>query len=128
VPVYLSARTNAFREELEQIARIRKVKLNVAADIDSVSIRKEAALAGGALTILSGASIRREVQVEGIFAARITQPNLRRKICFVRAAENALSHAAESVASLVPETLADIVRHDMWPGAVMNQQGIPKLP
>ncbi|HYC47437.1 MAG TPA: LysR family transcriptional regulator [Burkholderiales bacterium] len=127
VPLYLSARSNSFREELERIARTRRVKLDVAAEVDSVSIRKEIALGGAGFTILSGASIRREIEAGGIFAARIAQPHLRRRICFARVSVSALSHAAEAVASLVPESLTTLVENDMWPGAMLPVNGIPSL-
>jgi hypothetical protein len=37
VPLYLSARNNGFREYLESLARQRRVKLHVAAEVDSVA-------------------------------------------------------------------------------------------
>ena len=127
VPLYLSARLNAFREEFERIARTKRIKLQVSAEIDSVSVRKELALGGAGFTILSGASRRREMRGDGIFAARIVHPNLRRKICFVRPSGSALSHASKAVAGLIAESLTLIVKQDMWPGAILPPTGTPKV-
>jgi LysR family nitrogen assimilation transcriptional regulator len=127
VPLYLSARPNAFREELELIARGKKIKLNVPSEVDSVSVRKEIALRGAGFTLLSGATIRREMLADDIFAARIVSPHLRRKICFVRQSDSALSHASEAVAGLIAESLTLIVQQELWPGAILPAAGIPKL-
>lgn len=127
VPLYLSARSNGFREHLERVARDQKIKLNVAAEVDSVSIRKDLALSGAGFTILSGATIRKEIPQRGLFAARITHPHIRRRICFVRQSGSAISRAAQEVAGLVTETLTTLVAKDMWPGAVLPAAGIHKL-
>lgn len=118
IPLYLSARPNVFREILERAARDRKIKLNIAAEVDSVAIRKHIALSGLGFTILSGTTIREEIRRRRIFAARITDPHIRRKICFVRESGNVLSRAAQEVAVLVAQALAVLAAKNMWPGAV----------
>ena len=118
IPLYLSARSNVFRDILERIARNRNIKLNIVAEVDSVAIRKHIALSGLGFTILSGTTIREEMRRRTIFAARITHPHIRRKICFVRQSGNVLSRAAQEVAVLVTQTLALLAAKDRWPGAV----------
>lgn len=126
-PLYLSARSNGFREDLEQTARARKVKLNVAAEIDSVAIRKEMALNGVGFTILSGATIRREMSQRGVFAARIVEPYIRREVCLASRNDSAMSRAAREVAALAGESLSDLIAKGLWPGANVPQAGIPKF-
>ena len=126
VPLYLSSRSNGFREALEGIARKRKTPLNVAAEIDSVSIRKDIALHGAGFTILSGATICKEIHRRDIFAARITHPPIRRKICFVRRTGGAASRAGKAVAALIGTALAGVATSEKWPGAVLPD-AIPKL-
>jgi len=126
VPLYLSARSNGFREELEGIARKRGTRLTVVAEVDSVAIRKDIALHGGGFTILSGATIAKEIHRRGMFAARITHPPIRRKICFVRRTGGAASRAGKAVAALIGDALASVATNDKWPGAVLPD-AIPKL-
>lgn len=127
VPLFLSARSNGFREHLECVARSRKIKLNVAAEVDSVAIRKDIALNGIGFTILSGATIRTDMSQRGIFAARIVNPHIRRKVCFVRRNGSAMSRAAQELAALVSESLSVLITKDMWPGANLPEAGMPKL-
>jgi LysR family nitrogen assimilation transcriptional regulator len=124
-PLYLSARPNAFRESLERVARSRQIKLRIVAEVDSVVIRKELALSGAGFTVLSGATIRDDLGNRAIFAARLTHPQIRRRICFVRHAGTPLSRAGQAVAVLVSETLAGLAT---WPGATLpGASGIPKF-
>lgn len=126
IPLYLSSRSNGFREELESIARQRKMRLNVVAEIDSVSIRRDMALHGAGFTILSGATICQVMRRRGVFAARITQPPLRRTVCFVRRSGNATSRAGKAVAALVADALEIVATRDKWPGAGLPL-AIPKF-
>ena len=119
VPLYLAARSNAFREEMERVARLKKIKLHVPAEIDSVAVRKDVALSGVGFTILSGSSIAREMREGLIFSARVVRPELRRKICFVRSNKGALSNAPRAIAELIAESLPQIVARHAWPGAIM---------
>ena len=119
IPLYLAARSNTFREEMERVARAKKIKLHVPADIDSVAVRKQVALSGIGYTILSGSSIATEMREGRIFAARVVRPGLRRKICFIRSNKGALSNAPKAIAELLAESLPQIVEHHAWPGAIM---------
>jgi LysR family transcriptional regulator, nitrogen assimilation regulatory protein len=127
VPLYLSARLNGFREELERIARGRRIKLKVVAEVDSVSVRKEIALRGAGFTVLSGATISKEISQKDVFAARNSNPHIRRKVCYVRQTGSALSRGAEAVAALIGESLSLVAKQDMWPGVILPASGIPKL-
>ena len=119
LPLYLAARSNAFREEMERIARLKNIKLHVPAEIDSVAVRKDLALSGMGFTILSGSSIAREMREGLIFSARVVRPELRRKICFVQSNKGALSNAPRAIAELISKSLPQIVAHLVWPGAIM---------
>lgn len=127
VPLYLSPRSNSFREHMERVARDKKMKLDVIAEVDSVSIRKDIALSGTGFTILSGAMIRKEIARHGIFTARLTCPCIQRNICFVRQGGGTVSRAATEVATLVAETLSILVTKNLWPGVILPAKGIPKL-
>ena len=126
VPLYLSARNNGFREYLESLARQRRVKLHVAAEVDSVSIRRELALSGAGFTILSGSTIANDMRRKSMFAARITQPQIRRRISFVRAGDASLSGAAQAIASLTRDAFAAVATPERWPGGVLPS-AIPKI-
>ncbi len=60
-------------------------------------------------------------------AARIVNPHIRRKVCFVRRSGSAMSRAAQELAALVFESLSMLITTDMWPGAMLPGAGIPKL-
>ena len=119
VPIYLAARSNAFREEMERVARVKNVKLHVPAEIDSVAVRKDVALSREGFTILSGSSIATELREGRIFAARVVRPDLRREVCFVRSNKGVLSSAPRAIAELIDESLPQIIGQHAWPGATM---------
>ncbi len=127
LPLYLAARSNAFREEVERTARQKKIKLSVIAEIDSVAVRKDLALKSRGFTILSGSSIAMEIQESKIFAARLVRPALRRNICFVRSNQSAMASAPQAIAKLIAQSLTQIVEPATWPGAIMpaNRKSAP---
>lgn len=122
LPLYLSAKTNAFRDQLERFAKERGIQLNVVAEVDSVTLRKDAALNSRVFTILSGAAVRRELGSAGAFAATIAAPELQRKVCFVRAAGASLSRAAQQVAAITARCLAAAVDDKTWPGVLYPKE------
>lgn len=126
LPLFLSARNNGFREDLESLARTRGVKFVVEAEIDSVGVRRELALSGAGFTILSGATVAADMRRRAVFAARITEPQVRRRISFVRAADASLSGAAQAVASTTRQAFAAVATPERWPGGVLPT-AIPKL-
>ena len=126
VPLYLSARYNGFREDLERIARQKKIRLNVAAEVDSVAIRKELALSGAGFTILSPATIRREMS-RHVIAVPIVQPNVRRTVCFVHRNVSTLARAEQELARLLTETLDRLLSTGAWTGTTLPAGGIPRL-
>ena len=119
VPLYLAVRSNTFREEMERVARAKKIKLHVPADIDSVAVRKQVALSGIGYTILSGSSIATEMREGRIFAARVVRPGLRRQICLIRSNKGTLSSAPKAIAELLAQALPQIVEQHAWPGAIL---------
>lgn len=117
VRLYLSGPANAFRSKLEQTALDRRFKLDIAAEVDSLSIRRDLALRGVGFTILSGTTVMTRADDRDVYAARIVRPRIRRQICFVRRENGSPSRAAMQVARLIDETLRNFLSRSAWAGA-----------
>ena len=117
IPLFLAGPANAFREKLEQTALRRRVELNIVAEVDSLSIRRDLALRGVGFTILSGTAIQLGSDEKKIFAARIVRPRILRQICFVRPSGAPSSRAAIEVAQIIDQTLRALLDEAAWTGA-----------
>jgi LysR family transcriptional regulator, nitrogen assimilation regulatory protein len=122
LPLYLSAKSNASRDQLERFAKERGIQLNVVAEVDSVALRKEAALRSRAFTIVSGAALQRELGQPGTFAATIDAPEFQRKVCFVKPSGATLSRAAQQVALLAARCLSQSVANKTWQGVLYPRE------
>ncbi|MGE0723424.1 MAG: LysR family transcriptional regulator [Alphaproteobacteria bacterium] len=121
LPLYLSRRTHSLRELVEREARAKGIRLSIRAEVDSLYIMKELALSGSGFSILSAANVHREAAHHDLLVARLVDPFIRRKVCFVSRHGHALPRAARAVATLAIETLARIVREDVWRGRLLPQ-------
>jgi LysR family nitrogen assimilation transcriptional regulator len=117
LPLFLSGPANAFREKFEQTALARRFALQIAGEVDSLTIRRDLASKGLAFTILSGTTIMAGPEDRDIYAARIVRPRIRRQVCFVRAAAGVPSRAAREVAVLIDQTLQRVLAKSGWVGA-----------
>lgn len=118
LPLYLSRRTHVVRETLERAARRKGFRLKLAAEVDSLYIMKELALAGAGFCVLSRANVRREFDDASLHVARIVAPAIRRDICFLRRHAHALPRASAEVATLAAEVLSGMVEEGAWSGTL----------
>lgn len=118
LPMYLSRRTHILRELVERVAKERKAAPNLLAEVDSLYIMKELALGGTGFCVLSRANVRRELEHHDLYVARIVQPVIRRDICLVRRSGGSLARAARETVFLAVETLAGMVKDDVWRGTL----------
>ena len=91
--------------------------MNIVAEVDSLSIRRDLALRGVGFTILSGTAIHLGSDEKEIFAARIVRPRILRQICFVRPSGAPTSRAAIEVAQIIDQTLRALLDEAAWTGA-----------
>lgn len=117
IPLFLSSPANAFRDKLEQTALYHRFTLRIAAEVDSLTIRRDLALKGIAFTILSATAIMAGSDDRDVYAARIVRPRIRRQICFVRPEGGTPSRAAQEVAQLIDQTLRKLLSNSAWAGA-----------
>ena len=117
IPLFLAGPANAFREKLEQTALRRRVELNIVAEVDSLTVRRDLALKGVGFTILSGTAIHPSPLENDVFALRIVRPRILRQICFVRSSTASTSRAAIEVAQIIDQTLRALLDQAAWTGA-----------
>lgn len=117
IPLFLSGPANAFRGKLEQTALARRFALDIGAEVDSLTIRRDLALRGVAFTVLSGTAIDVRPGDPDVYAARIVRPRIQRQICFVRPERWSPSRAAREVLQLVDHTLRGVLGNAAWAGA-----------
>lgn len=122
LPLLLPSVPNGLRVILDQLARQRNFRLNIAMEADSMEIQKDLAAAGALHTLLSEHAVMREVRAGMLQAARVVDPGLRRSIVLVAGANRPLSLAGRVVARLVREVATELTTSGVW------QRGEPAAP
>jgi len=103
VPLVLPAMPNSLRSILNQLARQRGVRLDIALEVDTLGAMKNIAASGSACTILTLFAIDEEIAAGKLAASRIVQPGIKRLITLALTRHRPLSRAARLVAMRVRE-------------------------
>lgn len=121
LPLYLSRRGHVIRDMLERIARRKRIRLTLAAEVDSLYLMRDLARGGSGFCVLSWANVHREAGAADLWAARLVAPALHRDICLLRRHGQALPRAAREVALLAIEMMAREADQGAWRGIVRTR-------
>lgn len=100
-PLVLPGAPSVVRANLDQIAKRKKIVLNIVLAADSLQIQKEVVLSGHGYTILPRHAVLTEIELGTLQAARIVNPAIKRRIALVTTSARPLSLAAREVAKLI---------------------------
>lgn len=103
LPLVLFCRPNNWRDRLDELAAAHHVKLNVAAEADSLSLQTEIVAHGGVYALLGPYAVANELQAGRIQAAPIVDPELRRYIALAMSRHGQLTLACRVVMELIQE-------------------------
>lgn len=105
LPLVLPGPPTGLRPMLDQIARRKRISLNVAMETDSLAVQKDIAAEGGAYTILGSHAASREIREGRLQHARIVNPVVERSIVLVTTRHHPLTFAAREIARLIKRTV-----------------------
>ncbi len=100
-PLVLSGAPGMVRTMLDQLAKRKKIALNIVLAADSLQIQKEVVLNGHGYTILPRHAVSTEIESGTLQAARIVNPVIKRRVALVTTSVRPLSLAAREVAKLI---------------------------
>jgi LysR family nitrogen assimilation transcriptional regulator len=103
LPLVLFCRPNKWRDRLEELAIAHHVRLNVAAEADSLTLQAEIVAHGGVYALLGPYAVASELQAGRIQTAPIVDSEMRRYIALAMSRHGQLTLACRVVMELVQE-------------------------
>lgn len=103
LPLVLFCRPNSWRDRLDELAAAHQVRLNVAAEADSLSLQTEIVVHGGVYALLGPYAVAAELQAGRIQAVPIVDPEVRRYIALAMSRHGQLTLACRVVMELIQE-------------------------
>lgn len=120
LPQALPSSRHGLRRLLAQVADAQALTLNVAFEIDSLSVLVDALEAGLAASIQPGAVIRRLGRAD-MCVRRLGDKALRRRNSLASLPDDELSPAALAARLVVRDVVAECVSSGAWPGATLHE-------
>lgn len=116
LPLVLPSDPHGLRIAIETTAAKARVRLTIAAQVDSLSLSKKLAVAGGVYALLPRVAVQEEIERGGLVAVPIHQPLVRQ--LFVAMQSSAESpRAILQVERIVRSEVAALVANGGWPSA-----------
>lgn len=114
LPLVLAGAPNGLRISLDQLAKRKRIELNVVLEADSIPIQKDIVADGQAYTILAWRAVAREVEAGVLQAARIVAPAIDRTLVLATTQRRPLTLAAREVASRLRRIAQELVGAGAW--------------
>lgn len=114
LPLVLPAHPSGLRLLMDQIARRRRVTLDVVMEANSLTLVKEIVAGGGVYTVLPYQAVFAEVHARQLSASRITNPGIPRTVTLGTTKQRPLSLAARETAKVLRELVQDVVASGAW--------------
>lgn len=112
----LPSPSHSHRRLVEGLALSHNVRLDVAAEIDSLSVQKAMVADGGTFTIVPHGAIHAELAAGTLSALRIVSPSISRTVSLARALTRSDSQACNAIARLMLDLARGLVRTNVWQG------------
>jgi DNA-binding transcriptional LysR family regulator len=115
IPLVLSSPNN-LRAMLEQLARRKRIALNVVMETSSIRVQHAMVATGGCYTVSSFHSAGQDSHAALLQAARIVEPTLDRSFTVGTTTHHPLTRAAREVAKLIREVVTQFLDQGSWGG------------
>lgn len=123
VGLVISTTSNGLRQLVDQSFNGIAIKPRLIAELNTVTLLKEAVIANVASTILPMSAVAHEWHAGALHVSRIVEPVIARPISLCSNSNIPLSAAAEAVHLLVVQTVEELVQSGVW----QNVTQIPVL-
>ncbi len=117
LPLILPSRPNALRMHIERVIAAKGLRLNVRAEIDSISITKTLVQRGYGYTILSYELLHQEIERGDLEVIPIRQANFSRRVVIARALQRGETVLQQVITRLIREVGSQLIERRQWPGA-----------
>ena len=118
MPVVVPGQAHGLRGLLNDLASARRVRLNVAIEVDSYSNIKKLVQAGLGCSILPMQAIASDVEAGIVRAWSIESPPVQRGVFLTHSEEHPMTNAVAAIHQLVQEVLMELTESGNWTGAV----------
>ena len=108
--------SHSHRRLVEGLALSHNVRLEVAAEIDSLSVQKAMVADGSTFTIVPHGAIHTELAAGTLSALRIVSPSISRTVSLACALTRSDSQACNAIARLMLDLARGLVRTNVWQG------------
>jgi LysR family nitrogen assimilation transcriptional regulator len=115
-PLLLPGATHSHRRLVEGIATGYGIRLNLVAEVDSLSVQKRMVAAGTTFTILPRGAIHAELAAGHLAAVRIVEPAISRSVTLATSLSRSDHQACNVMARLVLEVARGLVGQAIWHG------------
>lgn len=108
--------SHSHRRLVEGIALSHNLRLNVVAEVDSLSVQKAIVADGATFTILAHSAIHADLAAGALQAARIVSPSISRSVALASALTRSDNQACNAVARMMLDLARDLVESGTWRG------------
>ena len=112
----IPSQSHSHRRLVEGLALSNGVRLNIAAEVDSLAVQKAVVADGKTFTILAHSAFRTDLAEGRLTAARIVSPAISRPVAMASARARNESQACHAIALLTLEVARGLVRDQVWLG------------
>lgn len=109
VPLVLSSRQHGLRRTLELTAQQRGIRLNVAYEVDSLSMTKHITATGLACTVLGQPAVKGELQAGQLAVCPLTDPVMHTRLLLASASQRPYTDATRHVAQCIKRVVQALV-------------------
>ena len=118
-PLIVPGASHSHRRLVEGMALSHGVRLNVLAEVDSLTALKSMTADGGVFTIVPLGAVHAEVAAGVLHGARIVDPIISRSVALVSATARSDNQACQAIARLSFEVARGLVNAQVWRGRLI---------
>lgn len=122
LPLVLPSRPNGLRLHIEQLAAAGGLRLNIRAEVDSISITKALVRRGYGYTILSYELLHHEIERGDVEVLPIRHAGFRRQMVIARPLPKRETRLQQIVARLIGDVARELIEQRQWPGARLSSR------
>jgi LysR family nitrogen assimilation transcriptional regulator len=122
-PLVIPGPSHSNRRLLEGAALSHGVRLNILAEVDSLTIQKQMVSDGQVFTALVQGSMVHELAAGSLQAVRIIEPAISRSVSLAASMTRSDTHACHAIAKLTLETATTLLRAGSWRGRASGDAG-----
>jgi LysR family nitrogen assimilation transcriptional regulator len=115
-PLVVPGASHSHRRLLEGMALSHGLRLDIRAEVDSLTVLKRMAAEAGVFSILAHGAVQAELAAGQLQAARLVEPSISRSVALASSFSRSDNHACHAIARLALEVARGAVADGTWRG------------